>query len=64
MKKTYVINIISADSERNEFLHENGLNRMIERFYSIEEANEFCRQMNDTVAFRAYNEMAYVEREI
>ena len=60
MKQTYIIEITSTDEARDQFLRDERLNIMRERFHNIDEANAFVAELNSTTAFKAYNETAIV----
>lgn len=64
MKHTYIINITSTDTDRNEFLRSEGLNTLNVRFYCRDEAERFCRSLNETESFLFYKETAHITREI
>lgn len=63
-KKTYIIEITSEDPDRNAFIKEIRINKMNEPFYNREEAQAFCDKLNDTVAFKYYQQTANIIKEI
>lgn len=60
MKRTYIIEITSTDDTRDAYLRISGLNLLRERFHNDQEAEAFTAELNNSAAFKAYNETAIV----